>query len=74
MGVTFEVFQMSGTFDWDNESLKIVVSAGEMDSAVARSMWLEIPSGPVGVCSLWLASRLWTLSCEQDTDVREGPL
>ena len=72
MGVTFDNFQASGTFIWERESLKMAVKAGVMDVAVARNMWLNIPSGSVAVCNLCPASKSCTSSCVQDTEVRDG--
>ena len=74
IGVTLEIFHSWGTFIWDRDSLKMVVRVGAIASAVPRSMWLEMPSGPDAVCSLWLTSSLFTSSWEQFTLVRHGVL
>lgn len=74
MGVTFDIFQWSGTFICLRDSLKILVMVGVMELAVERSMWLEIPSGPEAVCSWRLDRCLRTSSWEHDTLVKQGPL
>ena len=51
----------------------MAVSEGEMESAVARSIWLEIPSGPEAVWDLSEASILWTSASLQVTQLSFGP-
>ena len=59
--MTFEIFQSVGTTSCSNERLNKVVEVGEMDSAVPRSIALEIPSGPLTVLILQVESR-WKMS------------
>ena len=59
--VTFGIFQSIGTTPCSNERLNKVVKVGEMDSAVPRSIALEIPSGPLAVLIFQVESR-WKMS------------
>ena len=58
----FEIFQSSGIRQDFRERLKSVVRAGEMDSAVPLSIWLEISSGPEAVLTFCFESSCWTSS------------
>ena len=51
-----------------------VVSAGEIDLAVPRSIALEMPSGPLAVLALQVDSRWKTSSSEHVMLGRLGPL
>ena len=73
-GVIFDIFQSSGTTPWDREQLNKVVSVGEIDLAVPRSIALEMPSGPLAVFALQVDSRWKTSSSEHVMLERVGPL
>ena len=47
--------------------VKMAVIEGEIESAVAQSIWLEIPLGPEAVCNLSEASNLQTSASLQVT-------
>ena len=67
IGVTFDSFHWSGTVPSSRERLNRVVRAGEIASAVPRSITLEIPSGPLAVLTLCDERSLRTSSWEQVT-------
>ena len=58
IGVTFDLFHLSGTVLFWSEKLKRAVKAGAIEAAVLCSMMLEIPSGSV----LWVDKGLRTSS------------
>lgn len=49
-----------------------MVIVGVMLSAVARSIWLDMPSWPDVVLILWVDKSLRTSSCEQVTLGKQG--
>lgn len=51
----------------------MAVSEGEMESAVARSIWLEIPSGPEAVWDFSEVRILRTSASSQVTQLSFGP-
>jgi len=71
IGVTLDIFQLSGTFACLRDKLNISVSTGEIVLAVSRSIRLDTPSGPEAVFNLYDDKKFkdFTLGA---TDIRQN--